>query len=128
MPETAVPLILVVLMVGAFWLGVYCWLLYRLGRAIANRYRTRPAIVFATITAISAFLALLGLLLPVEIIWKSVIVFSIWITHTQALASGFWAGMELGKRSDEIEFNRRTEEWLSEWERPVTKSTGDEAD
>jgi hypothetical protein len=126
--ETEAPFILLCLLVGTFWVGVYCWILYRLGRWLANRYRVRPVPVFAIITIFAAFLSCIGFVLPVDSIWKAVIVFSIWITHTQAIASGFWGGMELGRRSDEDAFKRRTDKWLSEWERPVTKHNREDAD
>ncbi len=126
--EAVFPMVIILLVVGTIWMGIYCYGLYRLGRLIANRYRTRPYAVFGLITLGSAVLSSLCLLIHVDIIWQAVIVFSVWIAHTQAIGSGFWAGMELGKRADETLFKQRTEEWLREWEQPVTRGRSEDAD
>jgi hypothetical protein len=128
MLDSVFPFVFLGLIVGAFWLGLYCYLLYRLGRSIAQRYRTRPWHIFTTITLTSALLAALCSFIPVDWIWRSVIIFSVWITHTQSVGSGFWAGMELGKRADHEKFRRRTEEWLREWEHTAPHSSTDDAD
>lgn len=109
------------LLLATFWLYVYCYVLYRVGRWIAIRYRTRPAPTLTVIGMISGLLAAPCFFLPTDIIWKSVFVFGVWITHTQAVGSGFWGGMELGQRDDDTVFKERTEEWLREWEEPVRK-------
>ncbi|HEY3782598.1 MAG TPA: hypothetical protein VGL56_16060 [Fimbriimonadaceae bacterium] len=106
-------------LMGTFWLYAYCYGLYRLGRAIAQRYRTRPIFTFVLIAIGSAILSAACLFLPVDPIWKSAIVFGVWITHTQAIGSGFWGGMEVGKKDDDVVFKERAESWLSEWEEPA---------
>jgi hypothetical protein len=106
-------------LIGTFWLFVYCYGLYKLGRAIAQRYRTRHVLVFTLIALGSSFMSLTCMFLPLDIIWKSTIVFAVWITHTQAIGAGFWGGMEIGKKADAIVFKKRAESWLKEWEEPV---------
>jgi hypothetical protein len=109
----------IVFLMGTFWLYAYCYGLYRLGRAIAQRYRTRPVFTFALIGTASALLSFSCFFLPLGPIWKSAIVFAVWITHTQAIGAGFWGGMEIGKKTDDVVFMERAESWLREWEEPV---------
>ena len=121
-----VPILVLGLLLGTFWLYVYCYGLYRLGRWIAERYRTRPLPTFIGIAAASASLAFPFFFLQIDPIWKSVIVVGIWVTHSQTIAAGFWGGMEIGQKIDQRVFSERTEEWLREWEQPVPKKGGEE--
>lgn len=114
-----VPVILGGLVLATFWLLVYWYLLYRLGRWIATRYRTKPVPVLALISVASALLTLPAFLLIHDPVWKASVVLAVWLTHTQAVTAGFWGGMELGRRSDEKMFWARTEKWLKEWEDPA---------
>lgn len=121
MSDSLVPFLISVGLFGVFWLFIYCYLLYRLGRSIAVRYRTRSTPVFIGIAMVSAALSISCLFLPVDVLGKSALVFAVWITHTQGVGWGFWAGMEIGKNEDEIRFKQKAEEWLREWEEPVNR-------
>lgn len=121
------PIIVCALLLGTFWLYVYCYALYRLGRWMAQRYRTRATPSLFVIALGSALLSAPFFFLDLDPIWKSVIVIGVWVIHTQSVGSGFWGGMEIGQKTDEKVFSERTEEWLREWEQPVPRS-GDEPD
>ena len=112
------------LLLATFWLYLYCYALYRLGRWIAQRFRTRPVPTFAGIALASALLTLPVFFLPFNfdghyaIVAKATVVFLVFNVHAFAVGAGLWGGMELGKRSDDKLFWVRTEDWLKEWEDP----------
>ena len=110
---------------ATFWLYMYCYALYRLGRWIATRYRTRPVPAFATIAFCSALLTVPIFFIPFsltsnagDIVVRATLVFIVFNVHASAVGAGLWGGMELGKRSDDKLFWARTEDWLKEWEDP----------
>jgi hypothetical protein len=114
------------LMLATFWLYVYVYGLYRLGRGIASRYRTKPVPSLVLIVLGSILLASPLLFLQLDFLWKCSLIFAVVITHAQAVGSGFWGRMEIGRNKDVEVFEDRTEQWLREWEEPVPKWLRDE--
>lgn len=105
---------------GSFWVAVYSWALFRLGKRLASKYRTRtkPGRIYfwlgfyaaAPGVAIALFLSGWGMV--------AMTVLGSWILHYQALAAGYWYGLESGSREDHRRFRERAEDWLSHWETP----------
>lgn len=117
-----------VLALATFWMCVYIYGLYRLGRVLACRYRTKPVLTLSCIFLFAVALAAGGYFLPVDMFVKAGVMFSVWLLHAQPLVVGFWAGMEIGRKEDVLRWQSRTEEWLQEWESPVPKWLKDELD
>src|SRR4051794_23671605 len=112
------------LLLATFWLYLYCYALYRLGRWIAQRYRTHPVPAFMGIAFCSALLSIPVFFIPfnmhdqIAIFTRATLVFLVFNVHTFAVGAGLWGGMEIGKKNDDKEFWSRTEDWIKEWEDP----------
>lgn len=118
MEAGAILLFLVVLVFATFWLGLYCYFLYQAGRRIADKYRVRftpkvAAILFALAgCAIAAPFALLEL----DVIYKTCLIFGVWLIHAEPVSVGYWAGSDIGRGADLERWDQTTDEWLAEWE------------
>jgi len=112
------------MLLATFWLYLYCYALYRLGRWVAQRYRTRPLPAFSAIAFCSALLTIPIFFIPfnlneaAEVVARATLVFVVFNLHAAAVGAGLWGGMEVGKQTDDKVFWSRTDDWLKEWEDP----------
>lgn len=118
MEAGAVLLFLILLTFAIFWLGVYCYLMYMLGRKLARRHRVRigakgAAVIFA---AAAALLAAPVLLLEINVIYKTCLFFGIWLINAEPVSVGYWAGVDIGRSEDLQRWNECADHWLTEWE------------
>lgn len=104
-----------------FWLSVYAWLLYLLGKKIAaSRFGRRKFSAAAFLICLGSLVLALPAILWLEPPILNVCAgFAIWITHAQPTLIGYWAGLELKRRKDSAEFSKRVDRWLREWEDPI---------
>jgi hypothetical protein len=118
MEAGAVILFLILLAFGTFWLGIYCYLLYQAGRKLAERFRVKigpklAAVIFGCGAAVIA--APIGWL-ELDIIYKSCLIFGIWLIHAEPISVGYWAGVEIGHGDDLQRWEEKTDQWLADWE------------
>ena len=118
MEAGAVILFLILLAFATFWLGVYCYLLYQAGRKCADKLRVRlqPKTAAALFGLASAVVACPFGWLDIDIIYKSCLVFGIWLIHAEPLSVGYWAGYDIGRGEDVQRWHEKTDQWLAEWE------------
>lgn len=111
-------LFLILLAFATFWLGIYCYLLYQSGRKLAERYRVylSPRAAAAVFGVISALIAAPVAILDIDLIYKSCLIFGIWLIHAEPVSVGYWAGSDIGRGEDVQRWNEKTDQWLAEWE------------
>lgn len=103
---------------GAFWLSVYGYLLFQLGKKWGALYRLRVSSQFAAV-AIAFGAALLSVPFWYVIgdpIFRACSCVGVWLIHFQPVAVGFWAEAVSGKEADAKRFTHAANEWLAEWE------------
>lgn len=119
-PDTGTILVVMMigLTIGLFWLLVYIYGLYSMGRKLArfevfalHPYRTGIQIALASLILASPAILFIREFIP---LFSTIL--GIWWLHTQAVGVGFWAGLELKQKANTEVFSCRTEEWLREWE------------
>lgn len=121
MEASAVILSLILLAFATFWIGVYCYVLYQAGRKLAEQYRVHvgpklAAVIFGVGAAVLA--APFGFL-DVDLIYKSCLIFGVWLIHAEPISVGYWAGVDIGRGDDLQRWDEKTEQWLAEWEEPT---------
>lgn len=117
--EAGIVLLFMILLVFAiFWIGLYCFALYSLGRRLAKSYRVRlgPKIAAAIFGILSALAALPLGWLDIDFLYKCCLIFCFWLLNAQPLSVGYWAGVDIGRGEDLQRWNESADEWLSEWE------------
>lgn len=113
-----VALSLVGLVVVTFWLSLYVYGLYAVGRWLAIRFRTRigPWAAIGCFAAIAILFDLPVLLFKFDPIFKTTCIFGVWLVHAQPPSVGYWAACELQRKGDEERWERTANEWLAEFE------------
>lgn len=101
-----------------FWLGVYVYALYAVGRWLANRYRTRvsPWVMACVFSLAGVIIALPALSVPLDSISRYTLVFSVWLLHAQPPAVGYWGTTQVQRERDMARWKRTTDEWIGEFE------------
>lgn len=101
-----------------FWLGVYVYGLYALGRWMANRYRLRvsPWTMAFIYGAVSVFIALPAAWVDLDPISRATLVFSMWLLHAHPPTVGYWATVQTQRERDAARWERSVDEWVNEFE------------
>lgn len=118
MEAGAILLFLVVLVFATFWLGLYCYLLYQGGRKVAEKYRVRftPRVAAVAFGLASILIAAPFAFLEIDAIYKSCLIFGVWLIHAEPISVGYWAGADIGRGADLERWDENTDQWLAEWE------------
>lgn len=104
--------------VGVISLAIYTFVLFQLGKTLGRRRTAayRPLPVIGSILGVSVAISMLGLLAPVTLLYKGVLVLSVALLHAHPTCMGLWAGVEEARAADKELFESRANAWLSEWE------------
>lgn len=118
MEAGAILLFLVVLVFATFWLGLYCYLLYQAGRRISDHYRVKisPKAAAVIFGVASMLVAAPFALFSIDAIYKSCLIFGVWLIHAEPISVGYWAGSDIGRGADLERWEENTDQWLTEWE------------
>lgn len=109
-----IPLVLFALFVITFWLSLYTYGMFCVGRWFADRYRLRVSKQLAVLIFASAsvVLAAPALLVDTGHIYKLTLAFGIWLIHTQPTAVGYWSTCEKRRIEDETRWQKTVDSWL----------------
>lgn len=101
-----------------FWLGVYVYGLYALGRWLANRFRLKLSPWTAAIAFgfVAIFVALPALLVDLDLVSKGTLLFSMWLLHAHPPTVGYWATVQTQRERDEVRWEKSVDEWVNEFE------------
>lgn len=101
-----------------FWLGVYVYGLYALGRWLANRFRLKlsPWTAAAAFGFVAIFVALPALLVDLDLVSKGTLLFSMWLLHAHPPTVGYWATVETQRERDVVRWEKSVDEWVNEFE------------
>lgn len=99
-------------------LAAYAYLLFCIGRHWGGKpaVRRQPGMAFALVILGSALLGFAALFTPVGVIYRMVIGACVFLLHSHTLCIGLWTGYEQAKIDDAALFEKRTRDWLAEWE------------
>jgi hypothetical protein len=101
-----------------FWLGVYVYGLYALGRWLANRFRLKLSPWTAAIAFgfVAIFVALPALVVDLDQISKATLLFSMWLLHAHPPTVGYWATVQTQRERDVVRWEKSVDEWVNEFE------------
>lgn len=101
-----------------FWMGVYVYALYTVGRGLARRFRLRfrPAIMALAFSLFAGAVAFPALHIDLDPISRATLAFAIWLIHAQPLSVGYWATTELQRQRDLDRWEQTVDEWVNEFE------------
>ncbi len=102
----------------AFWLSVYGYFLFSLGRRWGAQYRLKVSSQFAAfaIGLAASLVALPFWFVVPHPIYRLCSVLAVWLIHFQPVSVGFWAEAVNAREADAKRFTATTDEWLAEWE------------
>jgi len=101
-----------------FWLGVYVYGLYALGRWLANRFRLKlsPWTAAVGFGFVAIFVALPALIVDLDQISKATLLFSMWLLHAHPPTVGYWATVQTQRERDVVRWEKSVDEWVNEFE------------
>lgn len=109
---------MVVLAVGTATLLGYTFVLYRLGRILAEHLGSRLSPTLGAVLIGVAWLpvSLLALVVPVGPIVQIGLAICLYVVHAQPTCVGFWAGRALDRMESERRWTKNADDWLADWE------------
>ena len=112
---------------ATFWLSLYTYALFSLGRRLAIRYRMRVGPILATFAfcLMAAAVDLPFLAVGLEPIYKMTLLFGVWLLHAQPTSVGYWSTCEIQRKRDEERWASRTQVWVAEFEEPIAECMKD---